>query len=141
MLTGFVRGFPTFIALRVLLGVGEAPFYPAGVRSIARVVQPRDPRPARPAVMSSSQTIGLAIAPPMLTAIMLRLGWRAMFIVLGAAGLLVAAAWIALHRARQRDRFRTSRNRRSPTPHAGLPAARPSPPWRALPSASARSGA
>src|SRR5580658_9778163 len=34
MLTGLVRGFPMFIALRVLLGAGEAPFYPAGVRSV-----------------------------------------------------------------------------------------------------------
>ena len=34
LLTGFVRGFASFLSLRVLLGVGEAPFYPAGVLSV-----------------------------------------------------------------------------------------------------------
>jgi MFS transporter, ACS family, L-galactonate transporter len=100
MLTGLVRGFPMFLGLRMLLGFGEAPFYPAGVRS-TREWFTASTRARATAVMSSSQTIGLAIAPPVLTWIMLSLGWRAMFVVLGAAGLVVAAAWIALHRARQ----------------------------------------
>lgn len=100
MLTGFVRGFPMFIALRVLLGVGEAPFYPAGVRSVREWFSAQT-RARATAIMSSSQTIGLAVAPPVLTWIMLWLGWRAMFVVLGAAGLAVAVAWVVLHRARR----------------------------------------
>jgi cyanate permease len=55
--------------------------------------------------MSSSSTIGVAFAPPVLTWIMLRTGWRAMFILLGASGLVVAALWLALHRARQDTPF------------------------------------
>jgi MFS transporter, ACS family, L-galactonate transporter len=100
MLTGLVYTFPMFLAMRVLLGFGEAPFYPAGVRSMREWFGPTA-RARATAVMSSSQNFGLAIAPPILTGIMLALGWRKMFIVLGAAGLFVAAAWIALHRARQ----------------------------------------
>ena len=50
--------------------------------------------------MSSSQTFGLAIAPPLLTVLMLHIGWRAMFMVLGAAGLPVALLWALLHRSR-----------------------------------------
>jgi MFS family permease len=104
MLTGFVRGFPTFLMLRVLLGTGEAPFYPSGIRSTREWFSSAT-RSRATAVMSSSQTIGLAVAPPILTWIMLRIGWRAMFILLGAAGLLVAAAWIAFHRARRDTAF------------------------------------
>jgi len=104
MLTGFVGGFRSFIAMRVLLGMGEAPFYPAGVRSVREWFTDRT-RARATAVMSSSQTFGLAVAPPVLTWIMLALGWRAMFVVLGAAGLVVAAAWIALHRARMHTEF------------------------------------
>ena len=100
MLTGFVGNFSTFLVMRVFLGFGEAPFYPAGVRSTREWFGPTA-RARATAVMSSSQTFGLAIAPPILTVIMIALGWRMMFIVLGAAGLVVAAAWIALHRARQ----------------------------------------
>lgn len=100
MFTGLVRSFPPFILLRVLLGAGEAPFYPSGVRSTREWFSSAT-RARATAIMSSSQTIGLAVAPPILTWIMLALGWRAMFAVLGASGLLVAFAWIALHRARR----------------------------------------
>ncbi len=104
MLTGLVRGYGVFVALRVLLGVGEAPFYPAGVRGVREWFSERT-RARATAIMSSSQTIGLAVAPPILTWIMLRMGWRAMFVVLGVAGLVVAVAWIGFHRARRETEF------------------------------------
>ena len=34
MMTGFVGTLPQFLVLRVLLGAGEAPFYPSGIRSV-----------------------------------------------------------------------------------------------------------
>jgi MFS family permease len=122
MLTGLVRTFPVFIVLRVLLGFGEAPFYPSGIRSTREWFSTAT-RARATAVMSSSQTFGLAIAPPILTLIMLSLGWRAMFIVLGAAGLLVAIAWIAFHRERRDTEFRE--------PEPELPV-KPESAWRAL---------
>jgi MFS family permease len=97
LLTGYVRGFSSFLVMRVLLGAGESPFYPAGVQTTRDWFSERS-RGRATAVMSMSQTIGLAIAPPILTWMILRASWRVMFIVLGFAGLLVAAAWIALYR-------------------------------------------
>ena len=70
MLTGLVRSLPTFLILRVLLGIGEAPFYPSGIRSTREWFSSAT-RGRATAVMSSSQTVGLAIAPPILTWIML----------------------------------------------------------------------
>lgn len=99
LLTGLVRGFPMFVAFRVLLGVGEAPFYPAGVRSVREWFS-AGTRGRATALMSSSQTFGLAVAPPLLTILMLHVGWRAMFMLLGVAGLVVAALWSLLHRPR-----------------------------------------
>lgn len=122
MLTGLVRGLPTFLFLRVLLGIGEAPFYPSGIRS-TREWFSSAARGRATAVMSSSQTVGLALAPPVLTWIMLHAGWRAMFILLGASGLLVAAAWIAFHRARRDTVFAELESPRPPAPEAA---------WRAL---------
>ncbi len=104
LLTGFVGGFPLFLALRVLLGIGEAPFYPAGIRS-TREWFTADTRARATAIMSSSQNISLAVAPPLLTFIMLRSGWRFMFILLGVAGLVVAGGWVILHRARKDTPF------------------------------------
>jgi MFS family permease len=106
MLTGLVRGFPTFLVLRAILGAGEAPFYPAGIRSVREWFSART-RGRATAIMSSSQTIGLAIAPPALTFLMLRVGWRAMFASLGAVGIAAAILWIALHRARNKTTFAT----------------------------------
>lgn len=100
MLTGLVRTLPTFLFLRVLLGTGEAPFYPSGIRSVREWFS-ESTRGRATALMSSSSTIGMALAPPLLTWIMLRMGWRSMFILLGVSGLGVAALWIALHRARR----------------------------------------
>ena len=87
MLTGGVRGYAGFLLLRVLLGVGEAPFYPAAIRSTREWFSSAT-RGRATAIMSSSQTIGLAVAPPVLTWIMLNVGWRAMFVLLGASGLI-----------------------------------------------------
>ena len=105
LLTGLVRGLPTFLALRVLLGIGEAPFYPSGVRSVREWFND-GARGRATAVMSMSQTLGLAVAPPVLTFLLLRIGWRAMFELLGVCGLLVAGVWLALHRARDATPFR-----------------------------------
>ena len=99
LLTGLVTGFPLFVALRVLLGVGEAPFYPTAVRSMREWFSSRT-RGRATGLMSSSQAFGLALAPPVLTGLMIHTGWRAMFMVLGAAGLPVALLWVLLHRSR-----------------------------------------
>lgn len=104
LLTGFVRGLPSFLLFRVLLGAGEAPFYPAGIRSVREWFSERT-RARATGLMSSSQTFGLAVAPPVLTWVMLRVGWRLMFALLGGAGLLVAAVWLLLHRARRDTAF------------------------------------
>ena len=105
LLTALVRTFPVFVLFRVLLGAGEAPFYPAGIRAM-REWFTRETRGRATAAMSSSQTFGLAAAPPLLTLLMLRIGWRGMFAVLGLAGLVVSVLWAWLHRSRNATAFR-----------------------------------
>lgn len=97
VLTGLARTFPCFLVTRSLLGAGESPFYPCGLQ-VVREWFPRRSRGRATAVMSMSQTLGLAAAPPVLTSLMLHFGWRFMFIVLGVVGLLVAAAWLGFYR-------------------------------------------
>lgn len=93
MLTGLVRGMGSFVGLRVLLGAGESPFYPCGMH-IVRELFPDRTRARATAVLNMSQALAMAAAPPVLTIVMLRFGWRWMFGSLGVGGLLVAAAWI-----------------------------------------------
>ncbi len=105
LLTGLVRSFPMFVVFRVLLGAGEAPFYPAGVRSMREWFTDKT-RGRATALMNSSSAFGLAAAPPLLTLLMLRTGWRWMFAVLGVAGLLVAVLWVWLHQPRGTTPYR-----------------------------------
>ena len=99
LLTGFVPGLRSFLALRVLLGAGESPFYPAGVQAVRDWFSPVA-RGKATGVLNTSQTIGLAAAPPVLSWLILRVGWRHTFATLGLAGLLVAGAWFLLYQER-----------------------------------------
>ncbi|MBN8930245.1 MAG: MFS transporter [Rhodospirillales bacterium] len=94
---GLVTSFGQFFGARMLLGVGEAPQFP----SSARVV--RDwfhigGRGTATGIWNCSSTLGTAISAPLLTVLMLNFGWRWMFVIMGVAGLLVAAAFYLLHR-------------------------------------------
>ncbi len=60
-LIGLVRSLPRFLVLRVLLGAGESPFYPAGVQSV-RDWFPERIRGRATAFTSMSQTLRLAAA-------------------------------------------------------------------------------
>jgi sugar phosphate permease len=95
---GFVANLRQFIWARAALGVGEAPQFPAGARVISDWYPTRD-RGLPIGIFNSSSSIGPALAPPLLTALMTVLGWRGMFVAMGVAGLFVAAAWYALYRA------------------------------------------
>ncbi|HEY0796095.1 MAG TPA: MFS transporter, partial [Acidisarcina sp.] len=100
MATGLVRNFGSFVMLRVGLGLGEAPFMPAGVKAVNDWFAIEDRGRAMSAVNMSS-TVGLAIAPPLLTLIMLEFGWRRMFLIIGGLGLALAAAWYPMNRDRE----------------------------------------
>jgi MFS family permease len=95
--TGFVGSLPQFLIARILLGVGEAPIFPAGARMIADWFNKRE-RGAPTGFFLASTTLGPVVAPPLITALMLGLGWRNMYMVLGAFGVLFAVIWFAAAR-------------------------------------------
>jgi MFS family permease len=90
--TGLVGGFWPFAALRGLLGLGEAPMFPSAV-SLIRGWWPATQRGLPTGLMNVPTGLAAAIAPPLLTALMLWTSWRGMFAAMGVAGLVVAAAW------------------------------------------------
>jgi len=51
------------------------------------------------AIFNASSALAPALAPPLLTVLMLAFGWRAMFLIAGLAGLAVALLWVAFYRA------------------------------------------
>lgn len=98
-LTGMVNSFSHFILMRIGLGIGEAPFMPAGVKSITDWYAQKE-RGTALGIFNSSTVIGQAIAPPALVLMQLAWGWRAMFVIIGVAGILVGICWYAWYRNR-----------------------------------------
>jgi sugar phosphate permease len=97
---GFVHSLNQFIACRILLGVGEAPQFPAGAKVFSEWYALEE-RGTPTGIFVASSTVAPALAPPLLTAMMLAFGWRGMFIIMGVAGILAAIGWYALYRDRR----------------------------------------
>jgi sugar phosphate permease len=96
-LAGFVGSLSQLWWARLFLGVGEAPQFPSGARVVSNWFNVKD-RGFPTGVFNSASSIGPAIAPPLLTALMLAFGWRVMFITLGVLGLIAAVVWFAVYR-------------------------------------------
>jgi sugar phosphate permease len=97
LLGGLVQNFGQFFGARVLLGIGEAPQFPTGARVVRDWFNQRD-RGLATGVFNCASSLGTAIAVPLLTYLMLSFGWRMMFVMMGVAGLIVAAFWFVLYR-------------------------------------------
>jgi MFS family permease len=96
-LGGLVRNFGEFFAVRMLLGLGEAPQFPTGAR-VVRDWFPVRNRGFATGIFNCASTLGNAIGAPLLTFLMLFFGWRWMFGIMGVAGLIVAALWYLIYR-------------------------------------------
>lgn len=96
-LTGFAANIGQFVLGRAALGLGEAPQFPSAARVVRDWFNVRS-RGFATGIFNCSSTLGTAIGAPLLTAIMLTMGWRWMFGVMGIAGVVVGICWIALYR-------------------------------------------
>jgi MFS family permease len=94
---GFVGTMGQFVWTRVFLGIGESPQFPLGARVVRNWYNVKD-RGVPTGIFNSASTLGPAIAPPLLTALMIGLGWRWMFIVIGLAGLVLGLVWFMIYR-------------------------------------------
>jgi sugar phosphate permease len=101
MATGMVSTFGGFMTTRISLGVGEAPMMPCGVKVMNDWFGVRD-RGLPTGLLTASNTLGVTLAPPILTVIMLSFGWRTMFVSVGIFSLLLSLVWYPLYRDRDR---------------------------------------
>lgn len=97
-LMGFGHAMAQFLPFRFLLGVGESPNSPLSSKLTTQWFS-RKERGQASGIWDSGSKWGLAVAPPILTAISLGFGWRVMFFVVGALGILLAACFWAFYRS------------------------------------------
>jgi MFS family permease len=107
--TGLVVGLAALIVLRLCMGIGESAFYPSALSLMSRNVPPLQ-RARSTAVMQFGAVVGPAIGTLVGGLIMVRYGWRAMFVAMGTASMIWLVFWL---RWMRRERSR------KPVVHAG----------------------
>ena len=97
MVTAAANSFGVLYALRVALGVAESPFFTAGLKVNERWFSAKE-RAFPIALVNTGSQIANALAPPLLTFLMLTMSWRGMFIIVGALGIIVMLVWLRIYR-------------------------------------------
>lgn len=97
MLHIFARGVLSLGLFRLLLGMGEAGNWPAGLKVVAEWF-PENERALASGIFNSGSTIGVILAPPLIAFTALRFGWQAPFLLIGLLGFVWLALWLSLYR-------------------------------------------
>lgn len=88
-LHSLATGFTLLLVARFLLGVGEGGAFPAATRVVAEWIEP-EKRSTAMGLINAGTAVGSLLAPPIIGLVLLHSGWRAVFVLSGAAGL----AWV-----------------------------------------------
>jgi sugar phosphate permease len=97
----------SFAVVRFLFGVGEAGAFPGATRSM-QLWYPRQERGFVQGITHSASRLGAAIAPPIVVLIMTYLGWRSVFYICGAVGLIWSVWWYLSYRNLPEEHFRVN---------------------------------
>ena len=84
-------------ACRFLLGVGEAPSIPSCTKVVRRWFTVSE-RGKPVGIFTGANHLGQVIAAPLLTVMMVIMGWRWMFIIMGILGLICVIVWFSCYR-------------------------------------------
>jgi len=92
-LTGLARSFLTMLAIRFTFGGLESALSPSMAVAFTRWT-PVTERSTAFGVFLSGGRLGAALTPPLAVFLMLRYGWREMFVLLGLTGIPAALGWL-----------------------------------------------
>jgi ACS family glucarate transporter-like MFS transporter len=94
---GAVHSIALLVAVRFLLGAGEAVIYPAANRMVANWI-PSAERGLANGVIFAGVGVGAGITPPLITYVLLHWGWRWSFFTCALLGIGVSLVWHLLFR-------------------------------------------
>lgn len=100
LVTPLANSFLALVLIRVVLGIGQSPDWPASVATVRSWFEVGE-RSKGTSVLLAGQYIGAALAAPVTTMIVLRSNWHVPFYLYGVLGLGLAAAWFLFFRERQ----------------------------------------
>jgi MFS transporter, ACS family, D-galactonate transporter len=105
--TGLASGFKSLVALRVMLGVGEAGSYPSNA-GIATRWFPRQERATVAGIFDSGSKLGGAVALPLIAWLLATFDWKITFAITGALGLVWCVVWVIAFRNSPADHPRVN---------------------------------
>jgi ACS family hexuronate transporter-like MFS transporter len=89
---GLATGFAMLMMSRFLLGVGEGGGFPAATKAVSEWFPARE-RSLAMGIMNAGTAAGAVIAPPFIAIVLSFAGWRWIFFLAGAFGLIWSAWW------------------------------------------------
>ena len=101
--TAISTGFATFFGSRLLLGVGEAPSFPANAKATGYWF-PRNERGLATAIFDSAAKLGTAIAIPLISIVAVDFGWRGAFVFTGILSFVYFLLFTIFYRNPSEDR-------------------------------------
>src|SRR5262245_23589931 len=94
-LTGLVAGawaFASLLVIRFVLGLGEAATYPVSALAVSRWA-PRSARALALPIVVAGLSLGSTVTPPLISWLMVKIGWRESFYLVSGAAFVVAFLW------------------------------------------------
>jgi len=89
---GLAISFAMLAASRFLLGLGEGGGFPAATRAVAEWFSVKD-RATAMGIINGGTAVGAVVAPPLIAGILAISGWRSIFFITGAIGVLWTVWW------------------------------------------------
>jgi ACS family hexuronate transporter-like MFS transporter len=94
---GFVHSITQFALMRFALGLGESGGFPSSLKAVSEWF-PQKERALAVGIFNAGSNVGAIVTPLVVPAITLVWGWRAAFVVTGAATFVWLIAWLAMYR-------------------------------------------
>lgn len=95
--TGFVTGLTSLVILRLLFGLAEAGVYPTATKALYEWIVPSE-RATALGLLNAGSRLGAALGLAIASYIILWVGWRACFWLLGAVAMAWAVGWYIWYR-------------------------------------------
>ena len=119
--TGMAGGLMSLLVIRFMFGIGEAGSSPCSTGVISRWFEKGEVGKAQGYVWAASR-MGGALTPFVVIPVMVTVGWRAAFYLLGALGVVWAIVWWLYYRdSRETSRASSPRNTSSISSTSSLP--------------------
>jgi MFS family permease len=90
--TGLARSFTALLAFRMLLGVGESIYLPGGTKIVSLLFSPKE-RGLPSGLFDFGTRTGLVLEGILVPWLLVHIGWRRTFLILGFTALLWLAPW------------------------------------------------